>query len=104
MIDSYMPHSPAKRGPLRYIRDWGSAIIRELTEGVKRSLLKLENTMPRLALLERMTMLSQGSLQPAVANSYSTNNIYHQGGNNIYITVQDGEDLIRTLHKMGVDI
>jgi hypothetical protein len=104
MIDSYMPHSPAKRGPLRYIRDWGSAIIRELTEGVKRSLPKLENTMPRLALPERMTMLSRGRLQPAVANSYSTNNIYHQGGNNIYITVQDGEDLIRTLHKMGVDI
>lgn len=104
MIDSYMPHSPAKRGPLRYIRDWGSAIIRELTEGVKRSLPKLENTMPRLALPERMTMLSRGRLQSAVANSYSTNNIYHQGGNNIYITVQDGEDLIRTLHKMGVDI
>jgi hypothetical protein len=29
---------------------------------------------------------------------------YNQGGNTINITVQDGEDLLRTLHKLGVRI
>jgi phage-related minor tail protein len=97
MIDSYMPHSPAKRGPLKRIGEWGPAIIQELTEGIKRNLPNLEN------LTSRMALLSPGALQPAVANSYSTSNVnYSYGGNTIHITVQDGEDLLRTLHRLGV--
>lgn len=34
----------------------------------------------------------------------ASNNTYNSGGNNIYITVQDGEDLLRTLHRAGVRI
>ncbi len=99
MIDSYMPHSPAKRGPLKRINEWGPALVGSLTEGIKRSLPSLENVTARMA------MLSPGALQPAVANSYSTSNVnYNQGGNTINITVQDGEDLLRTLHRLGVRI
>lgn len=99
MIDSYMPHSPAKRGPLKRIDEWGPALVGSLTEGIKRSLPSLEN------ITARMAMLSPGVLQPAVANSYSTSNVnYNQGGNKINITVQDGEDLLRTLHRLGVRI
>lgn len=99
MIDSYMPHSPAKRGPLKRIMEWGPALVGSLTEGIKRSLPSLENVTARMA------MLSPGALQPAVANSYSSSStIYHQGGNTFYITVQDGEDLLRTLHKAGVRV
>ncbi len=99
LIDSYMPHSPAKRGPLKRINEWGPALVGSLTEGIKRSLPSLENVTARMA------MLSPGVLQPAVANSYSTNNVnYNQGGNKISITVQDGEDLLRTLHRLGVRI
>lgn len=99
MIDSYMPHSPAKRGPLKRLNEWGPALVGTFAEGIKRSLPSLENVTARMA------MLSPGVLQPAVANSYSTNNVnYNQGGNKISITVQDGEDLLRTLHRLGVRI
>lgn len=96
-IDSYMPHSPAKRGPLKRLNEWGPALVGTFAEGIKRSLPTLENVTARMA------MLSPGALQPAVANSYSTSNVnYNQGGNTINITVQDGEDLLRTLHRLGV--
>lgn len=99
LIDSYMPHSPAKRGPLKRINEWGPALVGTFAEGIKRSLPSLENVTARMA------MLSPGVLQPAIANSYSTSNVnYNQGGNTINITVQDGEDLLRTLHKLGVRI
>jgi hypothetical protein len=46
-----------------------------------------------------------GAIIPAQASlsgvASSTNN-YNSGGNNIYITVQDGEDLLRTLRRMGM--
>lgn len=46
---------------------------------------------------------SAAKLKMVGAGSGNTNN-YNNGGNNIYITVQDGEDLLRTLHRAGVRI
>jgi vacuolar-type H+-ATPase subunit H len=99
MIDSYMPHSPAKRGPLKRIGEWGPAIIKELTEGIKRNLPNLEN------LTSRMALLSPGALRPAVANSYSTSyaTTYNQGHNTIVFNVTGGwEQIERELAKRGV--
>jgi len=39
--------------------------------------------------------------QPAVGGNQV---VYNQGANTFNITVQDGEDLLRTLHKLGVSI
>jgi hypothetical protein len=97
MIDSYMPHSPAKKGPLRRIREWGPAIIEELTTGIRRGLPRLED------ITARMAMLSPGALQPMLANSYNTSNTYNQGGNTFVFNVSGGWDEIeRELKKRGV--
>jgi len=42
MVDSYMPHSPAKRGPLSKIMEWGPALVGSLVDGINASLPKLE--------------------------------------------------------------
>jgi len=49
------------------------------------------------------TMIIRADMAMA-GTGVSNNTTYNNGGNNIYITVQDGEDLLRTLHRMGVDI
>lgn len=99
MIDSYMPHSPAKRGPLRKIMEWGPSMIGSLIDGIKSALPQLESVMDKAA------MLSARALRPMAEKTYNTSNkVYHQGGNEIHITVQDGEDLLRTLHRLGVRI
>ena len=49
MIDSYMPHSPAKRGPLSRIMEWGPALVGSLSEGIKKSMPQLEAAMRSLA-------------------------------------------------------
>ncbi|MCL6611174.1 MAG: tape measure protein [Peptococcaceae bacterium] len=102
MIDSYMPHSPAKRGPLARIMEWGPSLVRELTEGIRRSLPSLED------MTARMAALSPGALAPAIATSYSTTNAYY-GGNTIYIQVSGGnnasdlaDQLLREWRKRGV--
>lgn len=100
MIDSYMPHSPAKRGPLRRIGEWGPALVGSLVEGIKRGLPTLENVTARMA------MLTPGALQPAMGNSYSsasttygpsTYHIYIQGANADEVM----EKLKREIHKTG---
>ena len=97
MIDSYMPHSPAKRGPLSRIMEWGPALVDSLVDGIRRSLPKLESIM------ENMANIPTARAVPIAGGSSTTYN-YNTGGNTIHITVQDGEDLLRTLHRLGVRI
>lgn len=94
LVDSYMPHSPAKQGPLSKIMEWGPALVGSLANGITSSLPKLEGVMNGLANISTMNPI-KGT---GVTNSYS------YGGNKINITVQDGEDLIRTLHRLGVSL
>lgn len=102
IIDSYMPHSPAKRGPLKKIAEWGPSIIGELVEGIKRSLPRLDD----IGL--RMAMLSPGALQPAIANVSNMTTANNYGGNVFHIHVtgsgarEQAEDLMRELAKRGV--
>lgn len=104
MIDSYMPHSPAKRGPLRRLNEWGPSLVGTFAEGIKRSLPSLENVTARMA------MLSPGVLQPAIANSYSNSTSYGpslvmQPGA-IQITSNNPQEveevIMRVLHKVGI--
>jgi len=102
MVDSYMPHSPAKRGPLARIAEWGPALVRELAEGIRRSLPSLGD------ISARMAALSPAAVAPAIATSYNTSNAYY-GSNTIYIQVSGGnnasdlaDQLMRELRKRGV--
>jgi len=95
IVDSYMPHSPAKRGPLSRIMEWGPALVGSLSEGIKKSMPQLEAAMRSLASVPAS----------ALAGGNTVSNYYNTSDNRVInITVQDGEDLLRTLHRLGVRI
>jgi hypothetical protein len=95
IVDSYMPHSPAKRGPLSKIMEWGPALVGSLSEGIKKSMPQLEAAMRSLASVPAS----------ALAGGNTVSNYYNTSDNRVInITVQDGEDLLRTLHRLGVRI
>jgi len=99
MVDSYMPHSPAKRGPLSRIMEWGPALVGALADGIKISLPKLENAVTGMA------MLTPAAIGPSITNTSTSNNY---GGNVFHITVTGGstreqaEGIMRELHRLGV--
>ena len=98
IVDSYMPHSPAKRGPLSRIMEWGPALVNTFADGIKASLPKLGNAVAGMA------ALTPAAVGPSISNS--TNNNY--GGNIFHIHVSGGssreqaENLLRELHRRGV--
>lgn len=104
MVDSYMPHSPAKRGPLSRIMEWGPALVKGLAEGIRVSLPNLGD------ISARMAMLSPAALAPAMANSYSTSNVANYGGNTFQIYIQGGspsdqaDALLRELARRGIKL
>ena len=97
IVDSYMPHSPAKVGPLKRLGEWGPALIDTFAEGIKASMPRLESVM------NGMSSLTAGAMSPAlstVSNStkYGDFNITVQGN-----TARDqAEQIMRELHKLGV--
>jgi len=97
IVDSYMPHSPAKRGPLSRIMEWGPALVNTFADGIRASLPKLENAVAGMA------ALTPAAVGPSISN---TSNNY--GGNAFHITVTGGstreqaEGIIRELHRLGV--
>jgi tape measure domain-containing protein len=102
MVDSYMPHSPAKVGPLRRLNEWGPALVKGLADGIRRGL-----RMPDFSrAMAGMAALTPAALGPAISHSHSTSNNY--GGNVFHVTVTGGstreqaEDLMRELHRLGV--
>ena len=97
IVDSYMPHSPAKRGPLSKIMEWGPALVGALADGIKISLPKLENAVTGMASL---TPAAMGAVTNSTSNNY--------GGNVFHINVGGGssreqaENIMRELHRLGV--
>lgn len=81
MVDSYMPHSPAKRGPLTRLAEWGPALVKGLAEGIRVSLPSLGD------ISARMAALSPAALAPAMANSYSSSNQVTYGGSTIVVNI-----------------
>lgn len=101
-VDSYMPHSPAKVGPLRRLAEWGPALIETFAGGILANLPKLENAMNKMALSMVPVMLDS----PVDKTNSTTNNDY--GGNIFHIHVSGGdareqaEDIIREIHRLGI--
>jgi len=103
MVDDYMPHSPARRGPLSKLNEYGPALVQGIADGIKRSMNKLESVVAQMA------ALTPGAMRPALAASYNTSN-NNYGGNTIYINItgaggnprQIADDLMRELRKRGV--
>lgn len=79
------------KSPSKVFAGIGENISLGLLKGITKQKLAIE------------TALS-GLLTPNLALAGSTTNNYSYGGNTIHITVQDGEDLLRTLHRLGVRI
>lgn len=106
MVDSYMPHSPAKVGPLSRLDEWGPALVQTFADGIRRSLPTLEDVTARMA------ALSPAALQTAVAgtsaqSSYTDNstvnlNITIQGTNAKQIWAELEPLLDRELNKRGI--
>lgn len=97
IVDSYMPHSPAKRGPLSKIMEWGPALVNTFVDGIRASLPKLENAVVGMA-----------ALTPAAVGSSISNTSNNYGGNVFHIHVSGGssreqaEGIMRELHRLGV--
>lgn len=95
IVDSYMPHSPAKVGPLKRLGEWGPALVKTFADGILSSLPRLENAMAGMA------ALTPAALGPSITNSSSTSNVFHinvSGGS----TREQADDLIRELYRRGV--
>ncbi|GAB7389000.1 hypothetical protein BSNK01_28380 [Bacillaceae bacterium] len=93
MVDAYMPHSPAKVGPLKRIDEWGPSLVSTLVDGIRASL-------PRLAgITERMAAVVPGALGNTYYSDEYTTNI--SGGNTFNITVHASsyEDFKRKLER-----
>lgn len=101
IVDSYMPHSPAKVGPLKRLGEWGPALVEAFASGIKASLPKLESAMAGVAGMAALTPVAMG---PSLSNSTSNN----YGNNTFHITVGGGssreqaEGIMRELHRLGV--
>jgi phage-related protein len=87
-------HSPTKLGPGRYADQWAPNFMRMFADGITKNLPLLEKALSRAVVVMQMSL----------AGGSSTTDNYNTGGNTINITVQDGEDLLRTLHRLGVRI
>lgn len=93
MVDAYMPHSPAKVGPLKRIDEWGPGLVGTLVDGIRASLPRLAN------ITERMAAVVPGALGDTYYSDQYTTNI--TGGNTINITVHASsyEDFKRRLER-----
>jgi len=83
--------SPTKEGPGRQSDQWAPNFMKMFSQGI------LDN----IDLIRDAVSEAAGSLEITPS---STQNISNMGGNTINITVQDGEDLLRTLQRMGIRI
>jgi len=67
-IDSYMPHSPARRGPLKRITEWGPSLMGELIKGIEIQIPQLRGIIEKATEGIAMGFLSPpGMLSPAMA-------------------------------------
>lgn len=91
IVDSYMPHSPAKLGPLRRLYEYGPALVKGLMDGITGSL-------PGLGVVAHNFASSILPMAGAsgVMNNTTTNN------SNIVINVYTWDEAERALARLGV--
>lgn len=87
--------SPTKKGPGRFIEEWGANMVKAFADGMNKELAPLQTSLGNMAL----------GFSPVLAGG-GASAVYTYNNDNrvINITVQDGEDLLRTLHRLGVRI
>jgi TP901 family phage tail tape measure protein len=87
--------SPTKKGPGRFIEEWGANMVKAFADGMNKELASLQTSLGNMAL----------GFSPVLAGG-GASAVYTYNNDNrvINITVQDGEDLLRTLHRLGVRI
>lgn len=95
IVDSYMPHSPAKVGPLRRLAEYGPALVKGIMDGVNRSLPKLGGVAAGLASMVAPRSLS-GPLSAGGESNISTHN------SNVIVNVYTWDEAERALARLGV--
>lgn len=85
--------SPTKKGPGRFIEEWGANMVKAFADGMNKELVPLQTSLGNMVL----------GFSPVLAGG-GASAVYTYNNDNrvINITVQDGEDLLRTLHRLGV--
>jgi hypothetical protein len=95
IVDSYMPHSPAKVGPLRRLAEYGPALVKGIMDGVNRSLPKLGGVAAGLASMVAPRSLS-GPLSAGGESNITTHN------SNVIVNVYTWDEAERALARLGV--
>ncbi len=95
IVDSYMPHSPAKVGPLRRLHEYGPALVKGIMDGVNRSLPKLGGAVAGLASMVAPRSLS-GPLSAGGKSNITTHN------SNVIVNVYTWDEAERALARLGV--
>jgi len=98
MVDSYMPHSPAKVGPLKKLDEYGPAMVQEIARGIQGSLPTLERAVNQMAQVPSMAAVGGGG-GSTTNNSHTTNyfsiNIQSDNAEEVWEKLQD------ELHRRG---
>jgi len=97
-VDAYMPHSPADKGPLSKIMEWGPSLVGTFIEGIQNSLPSLESVINTMAGISSISVKSSG----AAGSSNSTT--YNNGGNTFIFQLTEDweEEMTSKLHKLGL--
>lgn len=111
IVDSYMPHSPAKVGPLSTLDEWGPGMMNAFMDGIQEGIPALRRVVNQVATVSAMAQpdgASEFAFGIGGVGGRSTTNQY--GGNTIHINLPRGnaadqvDDLMRELRKRGVKI
>ncbi|MBN6186401.1 phage tail tape measure protein [Aneurinibacillus sp. BA2021] len=105
IVDSYMPHSPAKVGPLSTLDEWGPGMIGAFVDGIQTSMPDLERMMNQVAAVSTISRPENGLGLMASGSRTTTN---HYGGNTIQFNMPPGtphetmDFVMRELYRLGV--
>ncbi|BAU27636.1 TP901 family phage tail tape measure protein [Aneurinibacillus soli] len=111
IVDSYMPHSPAKVGPLSTLDEWGPGMMGAFIDGIQDGMPALRRVVNQVAAVSAMAQPDDASefvFGIGGVGGRSTTNQY--GGNTININLPRGsaadqvDDLLRELRKRRVTI
>lgn len=100
LVDAYMPHSPAKKGALSRLNEWGPALVKNFADGIQKSIPTLENAVANMA------AVSPAMLGPSISNvSSSSSTTYGPSTYHIYIQGANADEVLaklkREIHRTG---
>jgi hypothetical protein len=100
LVDSYMPHSPAERGALSKLDEYGPSFVGTFAKGITSSIPILEKAMSALSMTAIPVIAGVGTSTTTTTNNATANNF------TITLTGSDDDALLsklmRELHRRGV--